>query len=415
MIAKFLGLALYKIGPDCLIKFGANCGGIVGSCCEKHRLEGLKEAHELFPKILEPFGIKIDKIDSNADSLFMSLLAVYADFKTQIIVSDFILNSSNTDSLSHHLESLLETFYGPCMNSSYLKTKLQQRAVDLRRILENPDELEETMRSKYPIDLFESNLKNMMKNIYDFYPATFLNEMLQKRSESENENIKRTSNNNNNNNLPVAVQEPKPVKISAPTKPKSSINLNNNNTTSNNSPFKDVIISGRFFRGILEPIDERFAAIIEGHDVNVKQYYALRENQANDPLFVKKVKSTDRNDSVNNSSVDNNRSLLSRHDSAERISWETQEQQQQQQQQQQQVHAASVSNNSSSPSQHILRLSRNSRGRRRFTDQETSNLIEGVRRFGRDWRRILDTYDFDGRSNVDLKDKARNLEKLGLL
>ena len=55
------------------------------------------------------------------------------------------------------------------------------------------------------------------------------------------------------------------------------------------------------------------------------------------------------------------------------------------------------------------------RGRRRFSDAETSNLIEGIRRFGRDWRRILEAYPFEDRSNVDLKDKARNLEKLGLI
>ena len=55
------------------------------------------------------------------------------------------------------------------------------------------------------------------------------------------------------------------------------------------------------------------------------------------------------------------------------------------------------------------------RGRKRFSDKEVGNLIDGIRRFGRDWRRILTNYEFDGRTNVDLKDKARNLEKMGLL
>jgi hypothetical protein len=55
------------------------------------------------------------------------------------------------------------------------------------------------------------------------------------------------------------------------------------------------------------------------------------------------------------------------------------------------------------------------KGRRSFSEQETRNLVEGLRRFGRKWAIILATYEFNDRTQVDLKDKARNLEKAGLI
>lgn len=53
--------------------------------------------------------------------------------------------------------------------------------------------------------------------------------------------------------------------------------------------------------------------------------------------------------------------------------------------------------------------------RRPFSDSEIANLIAGCKKYGRNWSMILERYKFDGRTNVDLKDKARNLEKKGLL
>ena len=45
-----------------------------------------------------------------------------------------------------------------------------------------------------------------------------------------------------------------------------------------------------------------------------------------------------------------------------------------------------------------------------WTEQEVANLVAGVERFGKHWRAILEAYEFDARrTNVDLKDKARNL------
>ena len=47
-----------------------------------------------------------------------------------------------------------------------------------------------------------------------------------------------------------------------------------------------------------------------------------------------------------------------------------------------------------------------------FTDAEVLNLVKGVERFGEGkWARILETYKFDDRTSVDLKDKWRNLQK----
>ena len=49
--------------------------------------------------------------------------------------------------------------------------------------------------------------------------------------------------------------------------------------------------------------------------------------------------------------------------------------------------------------------------KRRFSEEETQNLIKGVEQFGvGHWKMILLNYKFDDRSCVDLKDKWRNLE-----
>ena len=49
--------------------------------------------------------------------------------------------------------------------------------------------------------------------------------------------------------------------------------------------------------------------------------------------------------------------------------------------------------------------------KRRFTEEETKNLIEGFEKFcvGH-WKNILNAYNFNDRSCVDLKDKWRNIE-----
>jgi telomeric repeat-binding factor 1 len=48
---------------------------------------------------------------------------------------------------------------------------------------------------------------------------------------------------------------------------------------------------------------------------------------------------------------------------------------------------------------------------KRWTDEETENLRQGVDRWGTKWAKILQSYDFNERTGVDLKDRWRNLSK----
>lgn len=438
IVAKFIGLTFFKLGRECLMKFGPNCA-INGPCCALHRLEGLKEAHELFPKLFEPFGINLNKIDATSDTFFTSLLAVLIDFKTQIVVSDLALkaakkssDSSKLNGLSIHLENLFGDYYGNSMEIPYLKGKLQQRAVQLRGLLEQQQHqqegnLSEILREKYPIDLFESNLKNVLRNVYSAFPETFINELVSKSLEEQE---------------PKKINLVKPIDTKSPAVTATTTNIGTttitttatvNNNSNNNilakpsasvnvveNPFKNVIISGKFFRGILEPVDERFAAIIEGRDVHVKQYLNQRKKKNSEKINIEQAKKENMrmNTSIINTNTNAKYSLMERHNSAERISWETQqtadsnaEFERETKEEKRPVYRPVSSSTSNSKNKRPP----GQRGRRMFSEQEVLNLIEGIRRFGRDWRRILDTYEFNDRTNVDLKDKARNLEKLGLL
>ncbi|XP_035663861.1 telomeric repeat-binding factor 1-like [Branchiostoma floridae] len=50
--------------------------------------------------------------------------------------------------------------------------------------------------------------------------------------------------------------------------------------------------------------------------------------------------------------------------------------------------------------------------RHQWSEEEVSNLIDGVRRYGQgNWSKILDKFRFNGRTNVNLKDKWRQLVK----
>ena len=52
------------------------------------------------------------------------------------------------------------------------------------------------------------------------------------------------------------------------------------------------------------------------------------------------------------------------------------------------------------------------RERRNFSQKEVENLINGMKRFGNSWKDILNAFEFDNRTPVDLKDKARNLRNV---
>jgi len=58
-----------------------------------------------------------------------------------------------------------------------------------------------------------------------------------------------------------------------------------------------------------------------------------------------------------------------------------------------------------------VRNSRTHTGRVRWTKEEEEYLIAGVKRYGKSWVEILKNYEFQNRTNVNLKDKWRNLKK----
>ncbi|XP_008403948.1 telomeric repeat binding factor a [Poecilia reticulata] len=58
----------------------------------------------------------------------------------------------------------------------------------------------------------------------------------------------------------------------------------------------------------------------------------------------------------------------------------------------------------------------NSGHRRRWTDSETENLIQGVKKFGEgNWNKIKAYYSFNDRTNVNIKDRWRTLKKKKLV
>lgn len=103
--------------------------------------------------------------------------------------------------------------------------------------------------------------------------------------------------------------------------------------------------------------------------------------------------------------------LLERHESAERIPWTSQ--------------TASPPKppavKAPNDNYHGLTLPKPVQGtlfagiKRKWTEEETTNLIEGYRKFGNNWTHILQHYTFNNRTNVNLKDKARNLMAHGIL
>jgi hypothetical protein len=89
------------------------------------------------------------------------------------------------------------------------------------------------------------------------------------------------------------------------------------------------------------------------------------------------------------------KSLLDRHESAECIPWDTQEND-----------APQNSSPKNLPSK---------QARRKWTPEEELNLLEGVKRCGKNWALILSKYQFNNRTNVNLKDKYRTLKEAGLI
>ncbi|XP_073686648.1 telomeric repeat-binding factor 1 [Garra rufa] len=73
-----------------------------------------------------------------------------------------------------------------------------------------------------------------------------------------------------------------------------------------------------------------------------------------------------------------------------------------------------VSRRSSVSSDLQSNVSGTSRPRRKWTSEEDESLKAGVRKYGEGkWRMILDNFDFDNRTGVNLKDRWRILKKTG--
>jgi Myb-like DNA-binding domain len=76
----------------------------------------------------------------------------------------------------------------------------------------------------------------------------------------------------------------------------------------------------------------------------------------------------------------------------------------------------SVSSTISSSSAYRQQQQQQRKGRVKFSEEETENLIEGYKRYGHQWGVILSHYQFHPhRRPVDLKDKIRNLRKNDLV
>lgn len=170
------------------------------------------------------------------------------------------------------------------------------------------------------------------------------------------------------------------------------------------------VLDPRAFRGCLIADDDQLAEIIEGKHPAVVKAIARRE-------LPKEVKV---DSGAARSAVNKKSNMLERHPSAEKIAWT---QSQSQPAQPMEFTPTPTSPTISASSLHApgspmsTGLSQSSsifgRGRRKWEDWEVANLKAGMLRFGRNWIEILRHYKFSDRTNVNLKDKARSLEKEG--
>lgn len=176
---------------------------------------------------------------------------------------------------------------------------------------------------------------------------------------------------------------------------------NNTDTNMESQVIKSelLFIPGEAFRSLLVS-DQLLTSIIHKTDPKVSAF--IRDNHLQDktilePSHVKKQRLTDR------------------HDSAEQLDWATQ-------------HLVDAYDTRSAvnpaftktePLHYLPHTSSNrptnrNNMRRPWTTEEVNNLLTGYKRFGPDWRAIQQHYRFaDYRSNVDLKDKYRNLVRSG--
>ena len=470
LLAKFIGLSLYKSGRECVMTRGPECS-IEGPCCLRHRAEGIREAHDMFNDLLKA----VEEYIADNSAFNTTIHAIQIELKVRVVVDHLSFSASLEENLPRFFENLILKYFN---GSSYVSDKLNARAAVLRDIVQNNSaaSLPSLLESKYPFSLFESNLRNFLKSIDALFPPVVLthlmSEKLEKkvgldRSASDILSISRSTSKlasptrDNGNQSARSLQhtpvkqafsrtfpedEPmphSPIQIISPKVNKRSrsvmspprklvANIAAPEVASDVNPFAGVKIQGKFFRGVIEPNDERFAAIADGTDAQVKQYLLERARNAaasyvrappQKPQRKPEVKPESKisiTASTPASAPAKTTSMLDRHASAERIAWESQlspvrATQRTSAQELLNLTFEQIHSQTNSEAEVIPRIRLQGRARRRFSDEETANLIEGYKRFGADWKSILKHYKFDNRTNVDLKDKARNLMKHNLI
>ncbi len=481
LLAKFIGLALYKAGRECVMSRGPDCS-IEGPCCLRHRAEGIREAHDMFNDLLKAVE---DKISENP-AFNTTIQAIQIELKVRVVFDHLSYAASLESNISDFLENLILKYF---TGSSYVSEKLNGRAAVLRDIVQNntATSLPAILESKYPFSLFEGNLRNFLKSIDALFPEVLLGGFVSRLMEDKNKLSRSASDILSLSRSASKLASPaKPVHLHLPTKqifssdlviekssPHSPIRILSPQphpvamkrphsvlspvrkptvpivapeVADDRNPFAGVKIQGKFFRGVIEPSDERFAAIADGNDAQVKHFILERARKAAANFVrtipkpatkpVTKVPTTvtsnvaTANVSISTSqqaalaTLKTNSSMLDRQASAQKIAWESQQQSpspasprnfSQDSRQSQQRNFEQIQLVSGFDSDGLQRIRLPSRARRRFSDEEIANLIAGYKRFGADWRSILNHYQFDNRTNVDLKDKARNLMKHNLL
>jgi hypothetical protein len=455
-VAKFLGLAFYKLGKECLVARGSSAA-LEGPCCGGHCLDGLIQAHAMFGEMLKSFAdAKVD-----LSSLQTTIDATLVELKTRIVKGSLLQGVAASDDKASSAERLLSHLISTHFRvegepSQYLIQNLNARADALRRVIREskPSGLESELNAKYSDSLFERGLRNTLKSMYELLPELRLHQLV-KFSEQQTARLQTAA-------LSPAQSPVKPVSMVPVQEVPEALPLAAKGAkiarpvASEAAPrdSASTVISGRFFRGVLEPSDHRFATIADGTHPEVRAYLLERKRRAASQAIRMPDAKTRAVKGVNARAVESaspkGHNLLERHDSAEKIGWESQSQYSSGVKKARVitetapmvaartvsvsvpiVKAEQIPTRASSPGQIVLdegglqwpsagfdsrgMLPSGSRERRKFTEQETNNLIQGILNFGHDWRRIQQHYSFNDRTNVDLKDKARTLRKQGLL
>lgn len=464
-LAKFINLSLYKTAGECAKALNSQYS-IEGPCCLKHRAEGLKEAHDMFADLISsmrPF------IKDDQGGFAITISAIEVELKARVVIDDLAASAATEEHLKRRFEYLITNYFtGP----GDISSKLAGRAEALRSLVESTSagSLCSVLEHRFPFSSFETNLRNFLKSLDALLPEVLLTDILNQRKNQAPVSLV-----NSTVASPTRPRSPSPVRrelqanqakeslvmepelVSPGSASHKRVRLIYSTNEPETKPVKasnpDIldeirgkVIEGGYFRGVFDPDDNRFASIADGTDPKVTAFMRERASKA------KKLKMATTAVSIEPPVMPPVRTLLDRHESAEKISWESQQLTPvvkkklpldivDESSEDDKVTAKKpntfpkpeykvriISSANDSPSKYeVIRVpktleqyesessGRQQRSRRPYTQEEQDNLIEGIKRFGNDWRRIQEEYKFNGRTNVDLKDKARNLKKHGLI